>query len=113
MWLNHKVIQMRVDGLLNDAVERMLETKIAEVDAQVAKHKAEVLAGCRKDLAEYEHDYHHAKEVKGIELAQLDARIALLKDVEAQFRTQFAEKNKQIEYLRQMLTDAIKRGTHA
>lgn len=35
---------------------------------------------CHKQLAEYEHEFHSTKEIRGIELAKLEAKAEMLKE---------------------------------
>lgn len=49
-----------------------------EVEDYYIKRSDEMIAlakRCAEELGAYEHDYHYAKETKGIELAKLEAKI--------------------------------------
>jgi hypothetical protein len=56
-----------------------------------------------KEMAEFEHTYHYAKEVKNVELARLDALIEAKKEIlvtdEANYKIVLAEKDKVISGL--------------
>jgi hypothetical protein len=64
---------------------------------------ADLLRRGAKEMADFEHTYHHAKEVKNIELAKLDALIEAKREIlvtdEANYKLVLAEKDKVINSL--------------
>lgn len=57
--------------------ERQLdfEKDLFEYQKQVQEEMIDLRKRCVSDIEQIEHDYHYASELKGIELAKLDAKI--------------------------------------
>jgi hypothetical protein len=52
-----------------------IERELMEYQREAEKQKENIALKCAEELGQYEHTYHYAKEVKGKELAELDAKI--------------------------------------
>jgi hypothetical protein len=72
-------------SLINREVELYKKEKFLEVDREIheyTKKREGVVADmgrkCHEQLAAYEHDFHQAKETKGIEIAKLEAKVETL-----------------------------------
>ena len=63
---------------------------------------------CHEELGEYEHDYHHAKEVKGIELAGLEAEVKNHEKFISLNNALLTNKDKEIRRLNDLLTLTLK-----
>lgn len=71
-------------------------------DAEVAEYKAKILLECRDDFRHLEHEYHQARETKGIELAKIIAEIETKKGM---YEKMLAEKDKTIEQLTKVISE--------
>jgi hypothetical protein len=81
--------------------EKMQNVNI-EIENYIIKRKKEVVnleIECHKQLAEYEHEFHSTKEIKGIQLAKIEARIEVLNNVEPTLVDIITNKDKEIERL--------------
>jgi len=97
--------------------ERMLAVK-SEIDAYLLKRQLETIdleKRCHKELGEYEHVFHSAKEIKGVELAKLEAKVEAMVDVVAARdevikadNNLLKSKDKEIERLNDIVTLLIK-----
>jgi len=97
--------------------ERMLAVN-TEIDAYLLKRQLEIIdleKRCSIQLGEYEHDFHKTKEVKGIELAKLEAKVETMVDVVAARQevikadnNLLKSKDKEIERLNDIVTLLIK-----
>jgi hypothetical protein len=77
--------------------------KMLEVDKEVFEYRSklikeveEIAIKCARQLGEYEHEFHHTKEEKGIELAKLDALIEIRKNDEATYERLLKERNEEV-----------------
>ncbi len=96
--------------------------KMLEIDRQVDEYKiqrqlemVDMAKRCAEELGEYEHNYHHTKEKKGIEIARLEAKLeALQETVKAREEVIAADNNllkskdAEIKRLNDLLTLALK-----
>lgn len=57
---------------LNEEIENTKLKRLKEV--------VNIEIQCRQQLAEYEHEFHSTKEIRGIELAKLEAKAEMLKE---------------------------------
>ena len=57
---------------LNEEIENTKLKRLKEV--------AEIELACHRQLAQYEHEFHSTKEIRGIELAKLEAKAEMLKE---------------------------------
>jgi hypothetical protein len=80
--------------------------KMLEVDKEVFEYRQkeikaveEIAIKCAKQLGEYEHQFHHTKEEKGIELAKLEALKEIMANDVTTYTKLLDEKNKEIERL--------------
>jgi hypothetical protein len=81
--------------------EKMQNVNI-DIENYIIKRKKEVVnleVECHKQMAEYEHEFHSTKEERGIELAKIEARIAVLNNVEPTLVDIITNKDKEIERL--------------
>lgn len=97
-------------------IEKMklrLERAKLEVDRDVESYRAErnavktdMARQCAEQLGEHEHNFHHKKELLGIELAKLEAKVEALKD-NLDLQKKLAEqKDREIESLKWVI-DAL------
>lgn len=81
-----KSIQQRKE-LIDKELELYRNNKLLDIDIEVENYRSktqkmvhDLAVKCKNQLADYEHEFHHAKEVKGIELARLDSKIEALRE---------------------------------
>lgn len=74
--------------LIDREVELYKKEKFLEIDRLIEDYRSaqqkksqNMAQQCAEELGDYEHKYHHTKEVKGIELAKLEAKIEALSQV--------------------------------
>ena len=87
-------------------IELYRREKMQNVNIDIENHKikrlkeiANLEVECHKQMAEYEHEFHSTKEIKGIELAKIEARIEVLNNVEPTLVDIITNKDKEIERL--------------
>lgn len=87
------------------------QQKMLEIDNELLNYKTKVRAEieklalqCAEQKGQYEHDFHYQKELKGIELAKLEASIATKKDLLAK---EIALKTTEIERLNKIVESLI------
>ena len=87
-------------------IELYRREKMQNVNIDIENHKikrlkeiANLEVECHKQMAEYEHEFHSTKEERGIELAKIEARIAVLNNVEPTLVDIITNKDKEIERL--------------
>ena len=80
--------------------------KMLEVDKEIfeywqkeIKRVEEVAIECAQQLGKYEHTFHNAKEILGIELAKLEALKEVMVNDVATHKKLLDEKNKEIDRL--------------
>jgi hypothetical protein len=80
--------------------------KFNQVDNDIETHKikrlkevAELEIQCHRQLGEYEHEFHSTKEIRGIELARVEAKIEALNSIEPTLMDIISNKDKEIERL--------------
>jgi hypothetical protein len=95
---NHK------DAVLNEI--EALRTKKFEVRNELQEYKikaqdeiAALARRCAEEKGRYEHEYHSTKEKLGIELAELEAKIKMIKNDAVVYERLLKEKDKEIERL--------------
>ena len=87
-------------------IELYRREKMQNVNIEIENHKIKKLkevanleVECHKQLAEYEHEFHSTKEIKGIELAKIEAKIEALNSIEPTLVDIIDNKDKEIERL--------------
>ena len=76
---------------LNEDIENQKLERLKEV--------AKLEIACHRQLAEYEHEFHSTKEIRGIELAKLEAKIEYLKENNEAYQSILANKENEINRL--------------
>jgi hypothetical protein len=91
---------------INREIELYRREKFNQVDNDIETHKikrlkevAELEIQCHRQLGEYEHEFHSTKEVRGIELAKVEAKIEALNSIEPTLMDIISNKDKEIERL--------------
>ena len=103
-------IQMKDLEIEKNRIDREIELyrreKMQNVNIEIENHKIKKLkevanleVECHKQLAEYEHEFHSTKEIKGIELAKIEAKIEALNSIEPTLVDIIENKDKEIERL--------------
>ena len=87
-------------------IELYRREKMQNVNIDIENHKIKRLKEvtnleieCHKQLADYEHEFHSTKEIKGIELAKIEAKIEALNSIEPTLVDIIENKDKEIERL--------------
>jgi hypothetical protein len=96
-------------------VELYRREKMQNVNIDIENHKikrlkevANLEVECHKQIAEYEHEFHSTKEIKGIELAKLEAKIEYLSENNGAYQTILANKETEIERLISVIASLTK-----
>jgi hypothetical protein len=91
---------------INREIELYRREKFNQVDNDIETHKikrlkevAELEIQCHRQLGEYEHEFHSTKEIRGIELARVEAKIEALNSIEPTLMDIISNKDKEIERL--------------
>tara|TARA_B110000503_G_scaffold7399_1_gene10011 strand:- start:1643 stop:2014 length:372 start_codon:yes stop_codon:yes gene_type:complete len=79
-------MQMVNSDIENEKIKRLKE--VANLEIQ-----------CHKQIADYEHEFHSTKEIKGIELAKIEAKLEVLNSIEPTMVDIISNKDKEIERL--------------
>ena len=85
---------------LNEDIENQKLERLKEV--------AKLEIACHHQLAEYEHEFHSTKEIRGIELAKLEAKIEYLKENNEAYQTVLANKENEINRLVSVINSLTK-----
>ena len=85
---------------LNEEIENQKLKRLKEV--------ANLEIECHKQIADYEHEYHSTKEIRGIELAKLEAKIEYLKENNEAYQTIIANKENEINRLVSVINSLTK-----
>lgn len=85
---------------LNEDIENQKLERLKEV--------ARLEIACHRQLAEYEHEFHSTKEIRGIELAKLEAKIEYLKENNEAYQTVLANKENEINRLVSVINSLTK-----
>jgi hypothetical protein len=107
---------------LDQELDLYKKKRMLEIDQEVGEYKVQrqlemvdMAKRCAEELGEYEHNYHHSKELKGIEIAKLEAKLeALAQTVKAREEVITADNNllkskdAEIKRLSDLLTLALK-----
>lgn len=107
---------------LDQELDLYKKKRILEIDQEVGEYKVQrqlemvdIAKRCAKELGEYEHNYHHSKEKKGIEIAKLEAKLESLaetvkarEEVIAADNNLLKSKDAEIKRLNDLLTLALK-----
>ena len=87
-------------------IELYRREKMQNVNIDIENHKikrlkevANLEIECHKQLADYEHEFHSTKEIKGIELAKIEAKLEVLNNIEPTLVDIIENKDKEIERL--------------
>ena len=88
---------------LNEDIENQKLKRLKEV--------ANLEIECHKQIAEYEHEYHSTKEIRGIELAKLEAKIEYLTENNGAYQTILANKENEINRLVSIINSLTKTKT--
>ena len=90
---------------------RLIDTEITEEKAKRLNEITQLAITCADEKGQYEHDYHYTMQIRGIELAKLEARIDALKEMEGNdarcYKEIISAKDNEIEYLRQTIARLI------
>jgi hypothetical protein len=93
-------------NIINREIELYRREKFNQVDNDIETHKikrlkevAELEIQCHRQLGEYEHEFHSTKEIRGIELAKIEAKIEALNSIEPTLMDIIGNKDKEIERL--------------
>jgi hypothetical protein len=93
-------------NLIDREVELYRREKMQNVNIEIDTHKIKRLGEvtdleiqCHRQLGEYEHEFHSTKEIKGIELAKIEAKIEVLNSIEPTLMDIISNKDKEIERL--------------
>jgi hypothetical protein len=93
-------------NIINREIELYRREKFNQVDNDIETHKikrlkevTELEIQCHRQLGEYEHEFHSTKEVRGIELARVEAKIEALNSIEPTLMDIISNKDKEIERL--------------
>jgi hypothetical protein len=91
---------------INREIELYRREKFNQVDNDIETHKikrlkevSELEIQCHRQLGEYEHEFHSTKEIRGIELARVEAKIEALNSIEPTLMDIISNKDKEIERL--------------
>ena len=76
---------------LNEEIENTKLKRLKEV--------AEIELACHRQLAQYEHEFHSTKEIRGIELAKMEAKVEYLRENNEAYSTIVANKDIEINRL--------------
>lgn len=79
-------MQMVNSDIENEKIKRLKE--VANLEIQ-----------CHTQIADYEHEFHSTKEIKGIELAKIEAKLEVLNSIEPTMVDIISNKDKEIERL--------------
>ena len=85
---------------LNEDIENQKLERLNEV--------AKLEIACHRQLAEYEHEFHSTKEIRGIELAKLEAKVEYLKENNEAYQTLLANKENEINRLVSVINSLTK-----
>jgi hypothetical protein len=85
---------------LNEDIENQKLERLKEV--------AKLEIACHRQLAEYEHEFHSTKEIRGIELAKLEAKVEYLKENNEAYQTLLANKENEINRLVSVINSLTK-----
>ena len=76
---------------LNEEIENLKLKRLKEV--------AQLEIECHRQLGQYEHEFHSTKEIRGIELSKIEAKIEVLNSIEPTLMDIISNKDKEIERL--------------
>ena len=86
---------------LNEEIENQKLKRLKEV--------ANMEIQCHKQLAEYEHEFHSTKEIRGIELSKIEAKIEALNSIEPTLMDIISNKEKEINRLVNVINSLTKK----
>lgn len=108
-------------ALIDRELQVYKEERLLLIDREILTKKENILTEFKKgteQLGAYEHEFHHVKELKGIELAKLEAKIEISNEVlkarEEVIRADqnlLNSKNAEIQRLNELLTILIKESS--
>ena len=113
---NHNQEQLDIEKQLFDReLELYRREKYQKLNEDIENQKLERLKevakleiACHHQLAEYEHEFHSTKEIRGIELAKLEAKIEYLKENNEAHQTVLANKENEINRLVSVINSLTK-----
>lgn len=85
-----------------------LDSDIENQKLERLKEVAKIEIACHRQLAEYEHEFHSTKEIRGIELAKLEAKVEYLKENNEAYQTIIANKDNEINRLVSVINSLTK-----
>jgi hypothetical protein len=85
---------------LNEEIENSKLKRLKEV--------AQLEIECHRQLAQYEHEFHSTKEINGIELAKLEAKVEYLKENNEAYQTIISNKENEINRLVSVINSLTK-----
>lgn len=90
---------------------RLIDIEIAEEKHNRLLEVRKLAIRCADEIGEHEHNYHHTMELRGIELAKLEARIDALKEMEGNdarcYKEIIKHKDNELEYLRKLIDKLV------
>ena len=86
-------------------IDRQLVLYEQEEKLKIKEKLIKLELQCAKDTAEHEHDYHHNLELKGIELAKIEARIEVKDEVFKVNENLYEAQKKEIKRLVKIIED--------
>lgn len=95
---------------------RLIDIEISEEKNKRLNEIAVLAIACADEKGQYEHHFHHTMELRGIEIAKLEAKAEALKDMEGNDTRCYKEiiKNKdgEIEYLKRLIDKMVDTAAH-
>jgi len=95
---------------------RLIEIEISESKTKRLAEVAQLAIECADELGQHEHNFHHTMELRGIEIAKLDAKIEALKEMEGNdarcYKEIIKNKDAEIEYLKKLIDKMVDAAAH-
>jgi hypothetical protein len=86
---------------LNEEIENSKLKRLKEV--------AQLEIECHRQLGQYEHEFHSTKEIRGIELSKIEAKIEALNSIEPTLMDIISNKEKEINRLVNVINSLTKK----
>lgn len=84
-------------------IDRELQVYYNERKNEIDRKLIALETQCATDTAEFEHEYHHTMEERGIEIAKLEAQKEMLENDTNTYERLLKEKDKEIKRLQEVL----------
>jgi len=108
-------VAIEVDKIYQERL-RLIDIKISEVNTARLAEVAQLAVTCADELGQHEHNFHHTMELRGIEIAKLDAKIEALKEMEGNdarcYKEIIKNKDAEIEYLKKLIDKMVDKAAH-